>query len=127
MTVNVTFLKGPVTVAYRKQGRKWYAIALEFDLVGIGPTRQKAFNELQAVFNDYLIGCAEEEGPVQFLFPAEPSEWNIEDKEWFRVTAIIVQPKKPRKEVPSVISLSDLHSLRGRIQSFGLVPEAAVA
>jgi len=33
---------GPVTVAYKRQDRKWTATALEFDLVGIGNSQVEA-------------------------------------------------------------------------------------
>jgi len=127
MTIEITVLRGPVTVAYRKEGKKWYATALEFDLVGIGTTRAKAFKALQEIVNEYLSDCAEEKGPVEFLFPAEPKEWNNDDKEWFRLTAVILTPDRNRKAIPKVINLSDLHSLRKHIKSFDLIPESAVA
>ena len=50
----VKLLKGPVSVAFSKRGRFHYATALEYDLVGIGSSRDKALSELQDVVNIYL-------------------------------------------------------------------------
>ncbi len=118
-----TLLKGPLTIAYEKEGAKWYATALEFDLVGIGSTRKKAGEEVKQLFREYLYGCLDEEGPVRFVFPAEASVWNSEDKEWYHVTVSLSLPKSSRKEIPRSLNLSELKSqFRNRIESIGLVP-----
>jgi hypothetical protein len=85
MAVDVTLLEGPLTIAFCKKGREWYARALEFDLVGTGSTRRKAFHEITDLVSEYITDCLNEKGPVQFEYPAEPSEWNVKDKESFRV------------------------------------------
>ena len=121
--IQVTVVKGPVTVAYRQEEGKWYAIALEFDLVGIGKTREAAFNELRDIVNDYLIDCMAEKKPVEFFFPSEPDEWNVEDKEWYSVTALSAQPVRGRSRMPSSINMSQLHSFRNRIKQFDLIPQ----
>jgi hypothetical protein len=121
VTILVTCLRGPVTVAYRKKNRKWYATALEFDLVGIGRTREGAFEILQEMVNEYLTDCVKAEKVVDFIFPSEPDEWNIEDKDFFSVTAIISQPIRQRREIPNSLNLSQLRPFKKQIQRFQLM------
>ena len=122
MTVDVTLLEGPLTIAFRKQGREWYARALQFDLAGIGSTRRKAFYEITQLVCEYITDCLNEKGPVQFEYPSDPTEWNVEDKESFRVTVSISLPEKSTRKVPRSVSIADLRRYRHNVESVGLVP-----
>lgn len=122
MSVNVTLLEGPLTIAFRKVGREWYARALQFDLVGTGTSRRKAFHEVTDLVREYITDCLNETGPVQFEYPSEPAEWNNEDKESFQVTVSISVPDRSTKRIPRSITLSDLRRYRRNVQSVGLVP-----
>ena len=52
--LSVTILGHTVSVAFRRRGDDWYAIDLEFDLVGIGKTKIEALDELCEVIDTYL-------------------------------------------------------------------------
>ena len=115
-------LAGPVTVAYRRRRGGWVCTALQFDLVGTGATRQKAFQELQEVVNAYLQECLQAKEPVDFFNPSEREEWNAGRKEHYSVGVCIAVPEG-RPEAPEVIpDLRRLRMYRDRIQSFDLVP-----
>jgi hypothetical protein len=88
--IEVFLLQGPVTVAYRREGRKWYATALQFDLVGAGRTQQAAFDELQRVVNTYLEEILETKGPVRLFNPSEPAEWESPHRESYHVAIAAV-------------------------------------
>ena len=118
----VVQLQGPVSVAYKRKGRKdWYATALQFDLVGHGSSKEQALRELQDVVADYLVEITEVEGPVQFFNPSPPEEWNLPDKQHFVVNFVVHGPVTV--EVGGrTIAPGNLNRLRDRIQNVDLMP-----
>jgi len=123
--VEIKVLAGPVTVAYRKAGKRWYCTALEFDLLGIGDSRDKAFAELRSVVNTYLFDVLRAKGPVRFFNPSDAREWTCKNKKRFSVVAIMARPK-PEKPLPPVVEDVDhLRPYRNRIKGFDLLPVGA--
>jgi len=125
--IEVLLLQGPVTVAYRREGRKWHATVLQFDLVGIGKTPQAAFNELQGVVNTYLQEILKTKGPVRLFNPSEPCEWESPRRESYHVAIAAVKSGGARRVPRPVRNADDLRRLRNRIAGFNLVPAAASA
>lgn len=123
--IQVKILEGPVSVAFKKAGREWHAIALQFDIVGTGKTRGEAFREMQGLFETYLSEVLKASRPVRFYNPSEKADWEIRDKAHFH--AVVVLSAKPvlGAEAPRRPSLDDvvkLRPIRSRIQSIQLQP-----
>ena len=119
--VSVTRLEGSMRIAFKTEDKLIYARALEFDLVGVGATRETARQELQDLFKTYLEACLAKPGKVRFLFPAEPEEWNNPDIESYDV---VIEYRSPRnaKPLPPRASIRDLKKKQQYIQSVGLLP-----
>lgn len=83
----ISIVGGPVSVAYKRHGRGWMAMALQFSLIGLGKTREKAFEELKGVLLTYLETVLEAKGPVRFFNPAEDEDWDTSDQEQYRIAA----------------------------------------
>ena len=113
--VGVTRLKGPIWVAYTQKDGKHYATALQFDLVGAGTTRKKAFRALQGVFLNYIEAFLDKPGKTRFLFPSEPEEWNNSDVEFYDVM-IIVRYRKRKTPLPPCTDIKGLKPFRGDIE-----------
>ena len=79
-------LEERVTVAYKKEGEYFQARALEFDIVGTGKTRAKAFQDLKGLFSEYVLELLDSTGDIDFYFPADKEEWNTHEKEVYVVT-----------------------------------------
>lgn len=85
-TVHTLVLRGPVRVAYRKDGGTWWATALEFDIAGYGRSRRAAFTMLQELMLDYLreVALLVRQGErVKFFNPSREEEWNGAEVEDF--------------------------------------------
>jgi len=122
---HILVMEGPVTVEYQRKNKKWYCTALEFDLVGIGTSRQKAFNELQKVVNLYLMEAINSKGPIDFLIPTPQTERKGNDVEKYQVA---VQIRKQGR-IPGIpVVIQDIRSLRrkrDRICGLTLIPAVA--
>jgi uridylate kinase len=113
---------GRVTAAYRKEEGRWLCTALEFDILGIGETRQEAFAQMQELVNNYLLDCLMSRGPVDFLNPSEAEEGKTRDKERYHV-AVILERAAPEQAVPQVIEdFAALRRFRNRILGTDLIP-----
>ena len=117
--------EGPITVTYRREDDLWFCLALQFDIVGTGPTRQAAFGELRELLNTYIEAVLNTKGKVSFFNPSEAEEWENPDRENYEVTAIL----EPRPDIPEVtgrITLEEMRThYRDSIQSFDLSPPLA--
>ncbi len=116
-------LKGPITVVYkqRKKTKDWICRILQFDLIGIGQTRQEAIVQAQGVLGSYIEEVLNSESPVEFFHPSDASDWNIKDRQDFLVT---VELHSVAKEIPE--RPIDIHTLRryysGNVRGCNLVP-----
>lgn len=121
----VTTLEGPISVAFKKAGREWHAIALQFDIVGTGKTRAEAFCQMQGLFETYVSEVLKASRPVRFYNPSERADWEIRDKAHFHVVVVlsakpVLGAKAPLR--PSLDDLVKLCSIRSKIQSIQLQP-----
>ena len=118
--MNVLLLEGPVSVAFRREGPMYCAIALQFDLVGMGKTKDEAFLALQSIFDTHMRGLLKEKGHIRFLSPAPESEWNLEDRQDFKATILVPRARcLPARKPLSYRALTRLHT---SIKQFTLVP-----
>lgn len=80
-------LSGPVSIAYRydKNAKEWEAIALQFNILGLGKTKEEAFQEVKSLFETYVETITQTKGKVQFHNPAEGRYWDAEDVDQFHV------------------------------------------
>jgi hypothetical protein len=117
-------LQGEITVAFRNEGTHWQCIALQFDIVGVGPTRYAAFAELQALVEDYLEEAIDSDEPISFFNPASAEDWNTPDQESFGVSIVFssiqVQPMRP-----ALSNIKSLHTYREAIEHICLTPNCA--
>jgi len=118
----VKLLKGPVSVAFSKRGRFHYATALEFDLVGIGSSRDKALSELQDVVNTYLTEAVSSDDPVRLEFPSPREDWLSEDRLSFVVTVLLVGVSGHSS--PVIDGIDELRKRRDSVRMFSLLPLA---
>ncbi|MCX5770188.1 MAG: hypothetical protein NTZ09_07950 [Candidatus Hydrogenedentes bacterium] len=119
-----TTLRGQVTVTYRTEGSDVYARALEFDLVGVGKSRESALRELQEIFSDYAEEILKTKGKVQFFNPSSPEEWENEDKQFFHV--VFVLKAAPAKASSMCSSIHDVRKMRGSIRGVQLQPSCCM-
>jgi len=122
ITIQVRTLEGSVSVAYKKAGKEWHAIALQFDIVGTGKTRGEAFREMQGLFETYLSEVLKTSGPVRFYNPSDQADWEIKDKSDFHVVIVLSARQVPSAEAPRRPRLDELRPVRSQIQSIQLQP-----
>ena len=125
MEFGVRILRGSVTVAYKRVGRKVHATALQFDLVGMGKTREQALVELQEVVNAYFLDALLSEESIDLQFPSPPPDWNVRDRQDFVVAVALVQPRPQRKFLPFLEGFAQLRPCREQVRSFSLLPLVA--
>jgi len=102
----IRLISGPVTVAYRRRKNDWIAVALQFDLAGIGKTKKEALGELRECINLYLGAILKAKGPVRVFNPSEQEEWDLPDQEHYYVSVMISGPiANEPKEIPNILSL----------------------
>ena len=118
-SLQVVTLKGPITVTYREEGADVYATALQFDLVGIGKTREAALNELQEIFSEYAEEVLNTKGKARFYNPSDPEEWENPDKEFFSVT-FVLSGKRGSSTATSVCNIRELHAVRRSVRTIQL-------
>ena len=122
----VTTLGGPVTVGYYRRGGNWICTALDFDLVGIGLTQEKAFAELRDVVNTYLEETLKADKATNFFNPSEPKEWDsATKKEEYRVIAVMAKARSQRRAPRVVRNIRKLRPFRNRIRAFDLAAVGA--
>ena len=119
-----TRLGGTITVAFKKRGGKVYANALPFDIVGIGPTRAKAFEELSKLLYAYVEEVLSTEGKVRFYCPAEAEEWEVPDKESYNVLFIFYGDKMPPGIPLEVKRIGEVRKLKKNLGQIQLQPVA---
>lgn len=118
-------LQGPVRVTYHKQNGEWVATACQFDLIGVGDTREEALAELQEVVSVYVNEVLNARKPVQFFCPSDPEDWNRSSKEDYLVTFELTVPVTTRTMPPKIVPrIEDLRPFRSKITSSGLAPVA---
>ena len=120
--LQISFLKGPVTVAYRREGKKWLCTALEFDILGIGRTRKTAFQQMRSLVNEYLADVLKAEGPVEFFNHSAGKEWTAKDKEYYKVVVALAQAEEKRPVPQTLRDIQQLRHYRDRIRGFDLTP-----
>jgi len=116
-----------IPVAYKQDEKgTWYAIALPFSLVGYGDTREEAFTVLSEVFTEYIRAVIDARKPVAFYNPSDEEDWQLQDKETFRVTLTLLKPVEIRPQ----IEMHDLNiyakRLRRQIDDVELRPAICV-
>jgi len=79
-TVHAITLQGPVTAAFRREGKQWLCTVLEFDLLGMGHSRDAALEEMKDLVACYLEEVLRTPGKVRFFNPADEQDWNTDDK-----------------------------------------------
>jgi hypothetical protein len=88
--------EGPATIAVRKVGREYHYTALEFDILGIGRTKQDALAEVQELVEEYVYSVIEELGKgykVAYFNPSGERDWNQADElRRYEVTLIVCDP-----------------------------------
>jgi len=120
--IQLVTLRGSIAITYRECGGETIARALQFDLVGIGATREKAFRELQDIFADYAEAVLEAKGNVRFFNPSPAEEWENPDKQFYNVTFGLVR-KQRRDEIPALCEdIHKLRSVRKDVDSIALQP-----
>jgi hypothetical protein len=121
--MEIAVLAGPVTVAFCKVDREWTCTALEFDIVGIGSTRDEAFDEMRGLVHSYLVDVIQEPGPVELLNPSDPAEYRRCEKQEFKVAVALAKLRgsrtRVRRELPDIRTL---RRLRNRIKGVDLIP-----
>jgi hypothetical protein len=116
-------MAGPVTVVSCKVGHEWQCTALEFDIVGIGATRDEALAEMRGLVNAYLVGAIREPGPVELMSPSDPAEYRSCEKHTYKVAVALAKLRKSRPPVRQEIAdISTLRRLRNRIKGLDLIP-----
>lgn len=113
---------GPITVAYRKEDDLWYCTALQFDIMGNGKTREKAFAQLKKLVNSYLIHVLSVKGPVSFFNPSDREEWETDDKRSYDVL-VLISGSAPVSD-NELLKLSDVKLFSRRVKEFELAPTA---
>lgn len=80
-------LSGPLSVAYQydKKAKEWEAIALQFNILGLGTTKEEALQEVRALFESYVEAVTKTKGKVQFHNPAESRYWDVDEVDQFHV------------------------------------------
>jgi len=121
----VITLRGPVTAAYRRSQGLWYCTALQFDIVGVGKTRDEAFGEMRDLFSDYVKEVLADSGPVRFFNPSEAQEWNVKKQETYSVTVVMARPEEQPSGRASLSDVGQLRPYRDAIQCIDLVPAGA--
>lgn len=93
---HISIVGGPVVVAYRRHWRGWTAMALQFSLMGLGRTREEAFEELKRVLLTYLKTVLDAKGATRLFDPADAEDWETADQEqiYIAVQGRIVLPGK---------------------------------
>ncbi len=120
--MRIITLKGPITVTYREEGGEVLARALQFDLVGVGKTRDDALKELQDLFSDYAEEVLSTGGKVRFFNPSDSEEWDNSEKQLFNVVFVLVR-KGHQTDLSSVCdNIQDLHRMRKSVESIRLQP-----
>ena len=117
------FLKGTVTVSFRRKNGLHMCTALEFSVIGFGKTKKKAFQEMLDLLGEYFVEVMNSDGPVAFYSPADAKEWNIKNQKHYNVK---VTMKNSRKDINlSKEMMSFIESLRDYREDFSgidLVP-----
>lgn len=119
VTIKVETLEGPVSVAYRRSGKEWHAIALQFDIVGTGKSKAAAFREMQELLELYITEVLKAPKPVRFYNPSEQADWQLRDKAHFHV-AMVLASTVQAPERPSLDDLAALRPLRSKIRGIQL-------
>ncbi|MDZ4857465.1 MAG: hypothetical protein SGI88_00665 [Candidatus Hydrogenedentes bacterium] len=105
---NKVRLEGLVRVSYKQEDGKFYARALEFDLLGIGASREEAKDQLEEVFKLYVEEFLAAPGEMRFFFPAEAEEWLNNDIEYNEVLIdseiAVGSPSMPARITPAELS-----------------------
>lgn len=100
-------LQGNLTVGYHREGREWFATALQFDIMGYGRTKAKAFQLMQELVSEYLQEMARliaEGEKVRFFNPSSAEDWDrmVELEEYHvRLTMAFNQAARPTALTPS--------------------------
>jgi hypothetical protein len=115
---------GPVTVAYKQVAGEWHCTALQFDILGIGKTREAAFAQLKELMNSYLTHVLQLKGKIAFFNPADREEWNTPIKENYNILVILTKPRRDSQET-SCMDMEEIRPVRRRVREFDLLPAGA--
>lgn len=115
---------GPITVACRQEEDLWLCTALQFDIVGTGPTKEAAFEELKELVNAYLTHLLQAKGKISVFNPSDRAEWETPLKENYDVLVVLAEPAATVSSA-RVLSLDEVRPVRRRVREFELTPVAA--
>ena len=122
--LQVLLLDGPFTVVYRREGRQWLCIALQFSLHGVGDSKEEALHELKELFHSYLEDALRSEEASEFFLPADARDWQRPDQHSFRVALVIdaADAEEMPTKRPSLANISELKALALAVRAIDLVP-----
>lgn len=120
-TLRAIRIKGPVTVAYRRRRCDYVAIALQFDLVGIGKTKTEALLQLQKILDIYVREALKEKGRIKFFNPSPAEEWELPEKDEFFLACVASSGRPPFAALVPV-PISKLRRAGAPVRSVQLLP-----
>ncbi|MBI4560326.1 MAG: hypothetical protein HY706_22285 [Candidatus Hydrogenedentes bacterium] len=118
-------VSGAITIAYRRSAGNWLCTALQFDIVGVGPTRAAAFREMCELLTDYFDEILSSTGPVRFFNPSEAKEWNVRDQEQYTLAFLLSRKQAPAVSRLRLTNLRELRKVHHAIQEIDLIPAGA--
>ncbi|HOE95269.1 MAG TPA: hypothetical protein PK847_01665 [Candidatus Sumerlaeota bacterium] len=110
--VNRVAPEAPITVSCRLIEGDWHCTALQFDILGVGNTREAAFAQLRELVEAYLRHALASKHEVKLFNPAHREEWNNPGREFFDL-AIHVRSARTSGR-PSRLRLQELPTVGGR-------------
>ncbi len=109
-------------VSFRIVDDEWHCRALQFDILGIGTTRNAAFEQLRELVEVYFEDIASElrDGHAVAIYqPADAHEWNENEIEFYTAVCELTDGIEIESES---LSMSELGEIAHRIESIELTP-----
>lgn len=117
---------GPINIAYFKENKEWWAVALEFDILGSGKTRQAALSQLKELVNFYFLHTLKSEGNVSFYNPSDRELWDLPDKEKFDILVCLqIEDQAAWGAGCKSLDLNEMRPFAGSVKEFALAPACA--
>ena len=96
---DIVTVRGAVEVGYFRQGNYWFALARQFDIMGSGKTKDRAFRQLQSLVNDYVEACLRH-GTTEFFSSCTDEEWEHTERHREAYTVVMVFARTTRQKAP---------------------------
>ena len=94
---DIVSLEGNVEVGYFQEGGRWFALARQFDLMGSGHTKDRAFRQLQGLVGDYVEACITD-GTDEFFSACPDEEWERTRRHREAYLVILVFARRTRRQ-----------------------------